>query len=428
MVLNTIQFATMFALAPTFKDALELSKFETGLIFAVSGLSVMVVAVPIGLAADRLGARRVAIGGALFVATSLVLQGFAPDLVTLLVSRVGIGAGSAALFAAGPTWVADSVSDERRPAAVAAIIPVCGVGAIVGPVVGGALADGFGRAVPLVLFGALIASCAGALLVSPPGGSAPHGHDSIMRTLGLGRRSLVLMTAVLLMLLGAVTEAVTNVLGPLQLDHNGLSASGIGAILSIGSGVFVIAAFVVTRAAGRAMRPGVAAVVLVVLGAVVLLLASSGGTASTSGGLILRSAVLGALYTVCFPLAGIGADAAGVGRGAAYAALQAVGGLSGAIGPLAAGKLGESVGDWVAYVGVTGLCVVAAAWILMARRRPQLPVGSGSTSGSAIRAARQAKPFGRGSAKCAFWVPKTPTLRNPPQHAPPSPATRDRAP
>lgn len=94
---------------------------------------------------------------------------------------------------------------------------------------------------------------------------------------------------------------------------------------------------------------------------------------------------LGALYTVCFPLAGVGADAVGVGRGAVYAALQAVGGLATAVGPLAAGKLGESVGDWVAYAGVTGLCVVAA-WILVASRRPQLPVGSGSPSGSAIRA------------------------------------------
>ena len=36
---------------------------------------------------------------------------------------------------------------------------------------------------------------------------------------------------------------------------------------------------------------------------------------------------------------------------------------------VAAGKIGESVGDWVAYSGVAGLCVAGAAWIFMARRR-----------------------------------------------------------
>ena len=297
--LNAMQFATMFALAPTFKDALDLSKFETGLIFAVSGLATMAAAVPIGLAADRLGTRPVALAGALLVSASLVLQYFAPDLLTLLASRVGIGAGFAAALAAGPTWIADSASAERRPAAVAAIIPIAGLGGLVGPVVGGALADGFGRAVPLLLFAVLIAGCVGELLLSPPGGSAPHGHDPILRTLALGRRSVLVLTAVLLMLLGAVTEAMTSVLGPLQLDHNGLSASAIGAILSAGSGLFLVVALYVTRVTGRAMRPGVAVVGLLLLGGVVILLAPSSATASTSVELILRTAVLGVIYTVC---------------------------------------------------------------------------------------------------------------------------------
>jgi MFS family permease len=171
------------------------------------------------------------------------------------------------------------------------------------------------------------------------------------------------------MLLAATTESVTSVLGPLQLDHNGLSASTIGAILSVGSGVFIVVALVVTRAAGRAMRPGVAVAGLILLAGVAILLASSSGTAVTSVGLVLRTGVLGVLFTVCFPLAGIGADAAGVGRGAVYAALQAAGGLASTVGPLAAGKIGETAGDWVAYSGVAGLCVAAAAWLFTAGRR-----------------------------------------------------------
>ena len=367
--LCAIQFASMYALAPTFKDDLGLSKFETGLIFSASGVAMMLAALPIGLAADRLGARPVALAGALLVSAALVLQGFAPDLVTLLVSRIGVGAGFAAVLAAGPTWIADSASDERRPAAVAATMPIAGLGGLVGPVLGGVLADHFGRALPFVVFSALIATCVGGLLLSPRGGSAPHGHVPILRTLALGRRSLLVIVALLLMLLGSSTEAVTGVLGPLQLDRNGLSASAIGAIISAGSGVFVIVGLFVTRASRRAMRPEVAAVSLLLVGAVVAVMALSHGTAVTATALIVRTAILGVVFTVGFPLAGIGADAAGVGRGAVYAALQAVGGFSQTVGPLAAGKLGESVGDWVAYVGITGLCLAAAAWMFVAGRR-----------------------------------------------------------
>ena len=117
--LNAMQFATMFALAPTFKDALDLSKFETGLIFAVSGLATMITAAPIGLAADRIGARPVALAGAVVVSAALVLQGLAPDLVTLLFSRIGIGAGFAAVLAAGK--IGESVGDRVAYAGVAGL-------------------------------------------------------------------------------------------------------------------------------------------------------------------------------------------------------------------------------------------------------------------------------------------------------------------
>lgn len=64
-----------------------------------------------------------------------------------------------------------------------------------------------------------------------------------------------------------------------------------------------------------------------------------------------------------------------------YAALRVAGGLANAVGPLAAGKLGESVGDWVAYAGIAGLCLAAAAWTFATSRRPQLPFDGRSGSG-----------------------------------------------
>lgn len=367
--LNGMQFSTMFALAPTFKDDLRLSKFETGLIFTASGLAAAAASIPLGLAADRIGARRVCLAGGLLVAACLVLQGLAPDLPSLLVARVGIGAGFAGVFGAGATWIGDSALPERRSSATAALMPVAAVGALVGPVVGGVLADSFGRAVPNLGMAVLSVLCVGWLLLSPAGGSAPHGHDPVLRTLARARSNPLIVIAFLLMLLGALTEAVTGVLGPLQLDHNGLSAGSIGGVQSIGSGLFIVIGIFTVRAAGRGAQPVAGTVGLVLIAGTALLLASSSATAPTSIGLILRTAVLGILYTLCFPLASLGAEAASVGRGAINAAIQGASGLANAIGPLAAGKIGETLGDSVAYLIVAGLCLAAAGWTLVLGRR-----------------------------------------------------------
>ena len=99
--LNSMQFIGMVAVGPTYADDLGLSKFQTGLIFAVSGLATAAAAIPVGLLADRLGARRVALTGATIVSAALVLQGLAPNLLWLLVARVAIGMGFSAVLAAG---------------------------------------------------------------------------------------------------------------------------------------------------------------------------------------------------------------------------------------------------------------------------------------------------------------------------------------
>ena len=364
-----IQYAMMYALAPTFADALELSKVETSLMFTASALAAAAVALPIGLVVDRIGARRVCLVGGIVGSASLVLQGLAPDLLTLVISRVGVGAGFAAVFTAGITWISDSAPPEHRSAAAAAIMPISGLSSIVGPLAGGALADAFGRATPLVLLAGLTAACIGALLLSPPGGSEPHGHDAVLSTIARGRSSPLVLTALLLFGIGLLADVVTGVLAPLQFDDNGLSASAIGAVLAAGGVLFIVAAIGVTRAAEKAACLPVAAAAFALLGLIVILLAASSGTPLTAASMVLRGCALGIVYTLAVPLASMGADAAGIGRGAVFAALQLVTGLAGGLAPTAAGAISEAAGDRTAYVVVAALCFAAMAWTLAASRR-----------------------------------------------------------
>jgi len=367
--LNAMQFIGMVAVGPTYADDLDLSKFQTGLIFAVSGLATAAAAIPVGLFADRLGARRVTLTGATIVSAALVLQGLAPSLLWLLVARVAIGMGFSAVLAAGPAWVAESTAPERRPAATAALMPVAGLGLLVGPTLAGTLSDAFGRATPMLVFCAMIGTCVVALLLSPPGGSEPHGHNSVLETFTRGRSSVLVLAALLMFATGVLGETVSGVLGPLRLDQNGLSASAIGGILSAGAGALIVVSLLMTRHARRVTTLPAATATMAALGLVLVLLAVSGDTVPIAVGLIVRTAALGAIYTIAFPFASMGADAVGIGSGAVYASMQLVAGLSNGIGPLAAGKIGEVAGDSVAYGITVVACAAAAAWLARQSRK-----------------------------------------------------------
>jgi MFS family permease len=379
--LNTMQFIAMVAVAPTFQHALHLSKFETGLIFAVSGLATAAAAIPVGLLCDRIGARPVALVGATIIAAALVLQGLAPSLPWLLVARVAIGAGFSAVLSAGPTWVVDSTAPARQASAAAAVMPVAGLGLLVGPTLAGTLSDAFGRATPMLVLSGVIAACVIALLFSPPGGSLPHGHVPILHTLARGRSSVLVVAALIMFATGVLGETVSAVLGPLRLDHNGLSASAIGGVFSGGAALLVVVSLLMTRASARMTRLPVATATMVALALVLVLLAATTNTVPTSLALVLRTGVLGAIYTIAFPFAAMGAEQAGIGRGAVYAAMQLVAGTSNAIGPLAAGKIGETAGDSVAYAICAGISVVAVAWLVAASRRVRRD-GAGAAVGA----------------------------------------------
>ncbi|MFE4683966.1 MFS transporter [Streptomyces sp. NPDC056721] len=114
----------------------------TALQWVVDGYTLMFAAflLSAGSLTDRLGARRTfGIGMALFVAASAAC-GLAPNLGTLVVSRLLQGAGAAVIVPSSLTLIREAFPDARRRVKAISIWALGGsVGAAAGPVAGGLL-------------------------------------------------------------------------------------------------------------------------------------------------------------------------------------------------------------------------------------------------------------------------------------------------
>lgn len=130
---------------------------------------------------DRIGRRRVMIGGiAVFTLGSLAaaLSGSAEALIA---ARALQGVGAAAIVPLSLTLLAASVPTEKRAAAIGIWSGVAGLGVAVGPVVGGAVVEGlsweaiFWLNVPVALVAVPLLLAA----TAPSRSSAPNGADLV---------------------------------------------------------------------------------------------------------------------------------------------------------------------------------------------------------------------------------------------------------
>ena len=370
---NVVFYTAFFPLVPDIEAEFGLSKVDVGALVTAYGVAFVVGSIATGLLTDRISARHVLIGTSATLAVAALGHAAAVDFWTLLAARSLYGLAGAPVLIAGLSWLSDSVPDERRDRALAAVVPITGVGAMVGFAFSGIAGDQFGMAAVFLTCTALFVATTFGLLVGEVGGSARHPYRTVGETLKAGRTARAVIAVALLFFLASLSETLINVLGALQLDDNGVSAGGIGVALAVGTGIFVVVSLTVTRFAERVVRIGVLGVTSLLLAASMVPLLVSESTAAIVSALLLRAGVFGLVYGIGFPLAALAAIRARIGLGATNGLLMLAIGASYALGPLSGAALAESVGDRWVYAALVTASVAGAAFIIATSREEQAP-------------------------------------------------------
>jgi predicted MFS family arabinose efflux permease len=365
---DEVVLVSLVPLLPSYRDAFDLSGFESGVALSAASLAIVAGSIPGGVAGDRLGHRRVTLAAGMLLAASCLGQGLAVGLWTLVAARLAFGVSSAVIWSAGLSWLSDSAGEDR-PGAVGAVIAVAGLGGMVGPVFAGVLADRLGRGAPFLILAAVALGLVVALAFADPGRQRHHEQLRLTAALGLARRNPLIAGAVTLMLLGGFSDGVVFLVAPAQLSDAGRSTATIGLILSVGSALFIACSALAART-GKWTVTLVAGAVCTALSALVLL-PVLGTSASTvvAGMLILRAAPLGFMYAVALPLGVRGARSAGIGVGAVNGMTAFAWGAASFAGAIVAGAGLEQPGPAAVYGFLTACCVAATAYLLALRRR-----------------------------------------------------------
>ncbi|MER0446668.1 MFS transporter [Streptomyces sp. Edi4] len=153
-----------------------------------------------GALGDRYGRRKVFVTGVIWFAAGSLLCGLAPDAGVLIAARALQGIGGALLTPGSLALIQAGFHPDDRARAVGVWSGLGGVGAAVGPFLGGWLVDGPGWRWVFLINVPLAALCVGVALRHVPESRDPRTHTGRFDVLGaaLGALALALVTYALI--------------------------------------------------------------------------------------------------------------------------------------------------------------------------------------------------------------------------------------
>lgn len=136
---NLVGFGIIIPLLPFYAETFGASPLTIGLLFASFSLSQLIASPLLGGLSDRWGRRPVLILSLIGTAVSFIMLALAQSLTMLFAARIvdGLSGGN---ITTARAYIADVTSEAERPRAFGMLGAAFGLGFIIGPAMGGALA------------------------------------------------------------------------------------------------------------------------------------------------------------------------------------------------------------------------------------------------------------------------------------------------
>jgi nitrate/nitrite transporter NarK len=394
--------AAIVPLLPRMSAHFGLSAAQTALLLALPGLATLAVSVPSGIAADRVGARRVTLGAAALLCLSCVGQAM-PSLGAVLTGRIVFGVAFGVVWTSGMAWLGD-LDEARGGSGLGPAVTCSSVGIMLGPAIGGVLAEHVGLGAPF----AAIAAAAALIVVplafgttagrrvtppsrvepadlpleiayfQPPVSDGPGAGGSVSPRvlLALARRPRVAAAAGALVVSGAVSSACQLLISG-GLHHLGLSTGRIGLAFSASAVCYIAVSAVIVRLRDRAQTLKFNALTTAALALALLPALADRGAVTLILALMLTAGPRAVISTIAYSLASGQRSDDGGSDGVVFGMLNGAWAAATVLMPLLAGAVQQAAGDEVAYLAVIFPSLAVAAWLLAGAvgRVPQLRVG-----------------------------------------------------
>ncbi len=169
-IVSYVDRLALSLLVEPIKADLGVSDTQMGLLLGASfAVFYAVFGLPLSLVADRGNRRWLIIAGALIWTTLTVGSGFATSFALLLIFRLGVGLGEAALSPAAVSMIGDMFVRERRALALAVYVTLGALGASGSFIIAAAVLQWASAGLSLPLVGEIEAWRATLILVGAPG-------------------------------------------------------------------------------------------------------------------------------------------------------------------------------------------------------------------------------------------------------------------
>lgn len=239
---------------PDIVDAFDAPAAAAGLVLGASTVPGIVLAIVVGLLADRFGRKGLLVGSLLLFGVAGVAGAFAPTFGVFLAFRALQGAGSSALLNLAATVIGDHWEGTERSAMIGRNTAFVTVSIAILPTVGGLLTDFVGWQGPFFLFALSIPLGVAVWLRVPETDlpPAPSFGEQLATSarFAVGRRMLIIVglcVTVFVVLFGA-----SLTIAPFHAEEVfGLSASARGILLGLPAIAATIVATLLGRLVGR---------------------------------------------------------------------------------------------------------------------------------------------------------------------------------